>query len=69
MALLQRLMKPRAGERVEIYKNGRLLIRGLVTLADSSLVCVTDKDMRSVNFKTSELETLISKREISIKKL
>lgn len=69
MALLQRLMKPREGERVEIYKDGRLLIRGLVTMASSTLICITDKDMRSVNFKPNELEVAIAKREIRIKKL
>jgi len=69
MALLQRLMKPRTGERVEIYKNGRLLIRGIVTLANASLISISDKDMRTVNFKPAELEYLISQREIRIKKL
>ncbi len=70
MALLQRLMKPREGERVEIYKNGRILIRGLVTVANNNLICIMDtKDMRSLNFKTSELEVAIAQREIRIKKL
>ncbi len=69
MALLQRLMKPREGERIEVYKNGRLLVRGLVTLADKTLISITDKDMRTVNFRPLELESAISKREIRIKKL
>jgi hypothetical protein len=69
MALLQRLMKPRAGERIEVYKDGKLLIRGLVTLADSKLISISDKDMRVVNFRPTELEQLIAKREIRIKKL
>ena len=69
MALLQRLMKPRTGERVEIYKNGKLLIRGLVMMADDRLISVSDKDMRIMNFRPSELEEAIAKREIRIKKL
>ena len=69
MALLQRLMKPRTGERIEVYKDGKLLIRGLVTLADSKLISISDKDMRVVNFRPSELEQAIANREIRIKKL
>lgn len=69
MALLQRLMKPRTGERIEVYKNGTLLIRGLVTLADSKLISISDKDMRVVNFRPNELDEAISNREIRIKKL
>ncbi len=69
MALLQRLMKPRTGERVEVYKNGKLLIRGLVTMADGKLISISGKDMRMVNFRPDELEEAIANREIRIKKL
>lgn len=69
MALLQRLMKPRTGERIEVYKNGKLLIRGIVSIADKTLVSIVDKDMQTVNFKPLELETAIANREIRIKKL
>ena len=69
MALLQRLMKPRTGERVEVYKDGKLLIRGLVTIADSKLISISNKDVRVVNFRPEELEQAIANREIRIKKL
>ena len=69
MALSQRLMKPRTGERIEVYKNGELLIRGLVTMADDKLVSISGKEMQIVNFRPDELEEAIAKREISIKKL
>lgn len=69
MALLQRLMKPRTGERVEVYQDGKLLIRGLVTIADSKLISITNKDMGTVNFRPDELEKAIASREIRIKKL
>lgn len=68
MALLHRIMKPKEGERVEIYKQGRLLIRGMVTLSDQSLVCITGKD-HVLNFPTNELESGIASREIVVKKL
>lgn len=69
MALLQRLMKPRTGERIEVYKNGKLLIRGLVTVANSKLISINAQDMRVVNFRPEELEEAIANREIRIKKL
>ena len=69
MALLQRIMKPQLGERIEVYKQGRLLIRGLVTIADDNLISITSKDMDTLNFHPNELDVAISSREIVIKKL
>jgi len=62
-------MKHRTGERVEVYKDGKLLIRGLVTVANSKLISISNKDVRVVNFRPEELEEAIAKREIRIKKL
>lgn len=69
MTLAQRLMKPKAGERVEVYKNGKLLIRGLVTHATSNLISITNKDMGVANFSPTELDEAIANRTIRIKKL
>ena len=69
MALLQRLMKPRTGERIEVYKDGKLLIRGMVTVADDSLISISSQDMQVMNFRADELETAIANREIRIKKV
>ena len=68
MTLLQRLMIPKQGERVEVYKNGKLMIAGLVTHANKELITITDKDMRVANFIPRELEAAIANREIRIKK-
>lgn len=69
MTLLQRLMKPKLGERVQVYKDGKLLINGLVTHANKDLISITDKEMRVKNFIPSELEAAIANREIRIKKI
>ena len=69
MSLRQRLMRPRFGERVEVYKDGRLLIRGLVTSADDNLICINGEHMNVMNFRPEELDKAIANREMRIKKL
>lgn len=69
MSLLQRIMKPQLGERIEVYKKGRLMIRGLVTVANEQLISITSKEMDILNFHPNELELALSSREIVIKKV
>lgn len=68
MSLQQRLMWPRVGEEISVYKHGKINVEGIVTYANDSVISVLKPDMTTVNLDCAELLGGIQNRSIVIQK-
>ncbi len=69
MGLMSRVMWPKVGERIEVYSNGKLTAKGLVTFMNESTVTVQGENMRITNLRTSDLREGLESHQLTIKKL
>jgi hypothetical protein len=68
MTLLKRIMWPKKGEEIALYKDGALLVEGEVIYADENTVSVRDKELTISRFDGAELSRGIEDRRIVVKK-
>lgn len=66
--LLKRLMWPRKGDEITVYKNGSLLIDGHVIHADERSITVLGRDSVTVNLNAAELSAGIDDGSLVVKK-
>lgn len=68
MVLLKRLMWPRVGEDVIVYRHGNVMVEGHVTYAGSDFISIMDKNAETVSLDCNVLSQGIDDRSIVIKK-
>ena len=72
MSITERLRRknvPSTGERVAIYTDGKLTIKGMVTHADDKFVSITNGNMQTKNFDTGELSDGLANKSIEIRRV
>lgn len=70
MSLLQmRLMWPKQGEEIEVYKDGVLIAAGQVTYMDETSVSIRDASLAMYRLACQELENGIRNHSIVVKKV
>lgn len=69
MSLQMRLMWPKPGEDIEVYKDGVLIAAGQVTFMDDANVSIRDATLAMYRLACSELENGIKNHSIVVKKV
>jgi hypothetical protein len=68
MVLLKRLMWPRKGDEVQIYKSGEMLIEGHVIHGDDRSITILGRNSATLTLNTAELSRGIDDGSIVVKK-
>jgi hypothetical protein len=68
MTLLTRLMWPKTGEDIEVYRNGSLIAAGYVNYVDDHVVSITGRSLAMSRLTCSDLLRGLEDRTIVIKR-
>lgn len=69
MGLMARVMWPKVGERIEIYDNGKLTAKGIVTFMNESTITIQGENMHITNLRTEDIRQKLESQTMTIKKL
>lgn len=69
MTLMMRLMWPKTGENIEVYRNGNLIAAGYVNYIDEQVVSITGRSLAMSRLMCSDLLRGLEDRSIVIKRI